>query len=210
MKRLAVILYFLSFSLFGMGQYYYGGLAYSYPQTQFVVDSSGNVRFQPGDLGFSLQAGAFAGSDLKGSSWFGTSVSPALAYNVSPRFRLKAGVSVMQGFGDSYYGYFENDYSPVHSNTTTTSVFVQGDYILNNKLMLSGAAYKYFTPYNFNTADPRYKGPEGEGFMFNINYRPARNVEINASFEYNNGNRPYSPSPFHRTSPFSSQPYFGW
>ena len=196
---------FLTLPLVGLGQYYYGGLAYTYPQTQFAVDSSGNVRFQPGDLGFTMQAGAFAGTNFNGNSWFGTSVSPALAYNISPRFRLKAGVSIMQGFGDNlYYSSFDRYYTPMNTSGTTTSVFVRGDYILSNKIMLSGAAYKYFSPLNIHSNDPGHTSPEGEGFMFNVNYRPTKSVEINASIEYNRGRGSFFQDPFYQ--PFN-QPF---
>lgn len=209
-RKPVIIIFLILLSLCATSQYFYGGLGYSFPRTNFVTDSSGNIRFQPGDLGFVMQAGAFAGSNFKGNSWFGTSVSPSMAYNVSSRFRLKAGVSVMQGFGDNYYTGIEGYYNPYSTSGTTTSIFVQGDYILSNKLMVSGAVYKYFSPNNIQIDDPRFKGPEGEGVMFNINYRPARNFEINASFEYGNGTGLYHQNPFYRPSPFSQGPMFGW
>ena len=212
MKRTtAIVIFMLALALDGSSQFFYGGLGYAYPRTNFMVDSSGNVRFQPGDFGFTLSAGAFAGTNFNGDSWFGTSVSPSFAYNVSPRFRLRAGVSLFQGFGDNYYySNFDRYYYPMHTSGTTTSVFVQGDYLLNDKLMLSGSVYKYFSPYNFNSDDPRIQGPDGEGFMFNINYRPAKDFEINASFEYSRGNRLYNPNPFYRPSPFSADPFLRW
>ena len=208
MKRIAVIfaLFFL-LSLGAAAQYFYAGPGFSLPRTKFVADSSGNMRFQPGDIGFTIQAGAFAGSNFQGGNWFGTSLSPAIAYNISPRFRLKAGVSITQGFGDSYYRGYDRFYYPVNTAGTTTSVFVQGDYILSDKLMLSGAVYKYFSPYNIQVNDPRFKDPEGEGLLFNINYRPTRNLEINASFDYGRGNRFYNPSPFYQPSPFYNDPF---
>jgi hypothetical protein len=195
---ISILLIVLSFG--ASGQYYYGGLSgyYTFPHTKFVSDSSGNIRFQPGDLGFSLQAGAFAGSDFRGNSWFGTSVSPAVAYNVTSRFRLKAGVTVIQGFGNGYYGFSEGGHTYLNSNPTTTGIFVQGDYILSNKFMVSGAVYKYFSPVNMN--DPNKKGPEGEAYQLNLNYRPVRGLEINASFEYGNGTGMYR-NPFYTPWP---------
>lgn len=209
-RRPAIIIFLIVLSLGAMSQYFYGGLAYTLPRTNFVVDSTGNIRFQPGDLGFVMQAGAIAASGFNNDVWFGTSVSPALAYNVSSRFRVKAGVSIMQGFGDSYSAGFDRYYYPYSTSGTTTSIFVQGDYILNNKLMVSGAVYKYFSPNNIQMDDPRFRGPEGEGVMFNINYRPARNFEINASFEYGSGTGSYHQNPFYRPSPFRGDPMFGW
>ncbi len=199
MKKLFFIgLLMLAFGFSAVGQYYSGGLAYTLPRTNFVIDTTGNIRFQPGDMGFTMQASAFAGSNFNGSSWFGTAISPAFAYNVSSRFRLKAGVSVMQGFGDNYF------YYPYSNAGTTTSIFLQGDYILSNKLMLSGAVYKYFSPYNINIDDPNFKSPEGQGYMLNLNYRPSPHFEINASFEYGHGNgyNPFQPHPTYFGSPF--------
>ena len=69
--------------------------------------------------------------------------------------------------------------------------------------MLSGAVYKYFSPYNIGISDPRYKNPDGEGVLFNVNYHPARNFEINASFEYNKGNSPFYHNPFYQPMMFA-------
>lgn len=189
---------FAGLALSVSAQFYYGGISgnYSLPGTSFVTDSAGNVRFQPHDIHFTMSAGAFAGSNFNGNSWFGTSVSPALSYNVSPRFRVSAGVSLSQGYGGNYYPGYESYYSPMGSSSTTTSVFVRGDYIVNNKLMISGAAYKYFSPLNLNSTNPRFKSPEGEGYMLNINYRPVKNFEINASVGYGNDNGFYHQNPF--------------
>jgi hypothetical protein len=202
MKKILAILAMMAALTCGVyGQYYYGGMSgyYTFPRTNYTLDSSGNIRFQPGDLGFSLQAGAFAGSNFRGSTWFGTSVSPALAYNVSSRFRIKTGVTIVQGFGNGYYGGFEGSYAQIKNNPTTTGIFIQGDYLLSNKLMLSGAVYKYFSP--FNTSDPTKKGPEGESYQLNLNYRPIRNFEINASFGYSKGTGLYHHDPFYQPWP---------
>jgi hypothetical protein len=185
-------------------QYYYGGLSgrYEYPRTNFVADSLGNIRYQPGDIGFTMEAGAMAGSDFRGHSRFGTYVSPALAYNVSSRFRVKAGVTIFQGFGDPYAGY--EGVAPYSATSTTTGFFVQGDYLLSNKVTLSGAFYKYFSPVNFG--DPSKKGPEGESYLFNVNYRPTRNFEINATIEYGNGRGIYQGNPW-RQPGFMEPPF---
>ena len=204
-KKQAIFLAFLlCCSLSAISQLYYGGLSSSFeiPRTKYVVDSIGNLRFKPGDIGFSLQAGTGFGSNFHGNTSFSTFVSPALAYNVSSRFRLKAGVTVFNNFGDPLYAGYDNYYSPIMSKGTTTSVFVQGDYLLSNKLMISGALYKDFYSFNAHVTDPRLKTPESQGMILNLNYRPARNFEINASFGYGTGNRSMLHDPFYRNSMF--------
>jgi hypothetical protein len=199
-KRFISLALFVALSLGAFSQYYYSRLSSSFnmPRTQYVVDSTtGNLLFKPGDLGFTMQVGTGFAGNFKGNSSFSTYVSPALAYNISPRFRLKAGVTVFQNFGDPYYAGYDGYYSPVISSGTTTSVFVQGDYLLSNKLMLSGTFYKDFNSFNSNVSDPRLKTPESQGIILNLNYRPTSSFEINASFGYGNGTRSAFNSPFY-------------
>jgi len=197
---------FLALSLSAISQFYYSGLASSFnmPGTQYVIDSTGNLRFKPGDIGFSMQVGTGFAGNFNGNTSFNSYISPALAYNVSSRFRLKAGVTVFNNFGDPYYAGYDNYYSPVISSGTTTSVFIQGDYLLSNKFMLSGAYYKDFSSFNAHVTDPRLKIPESQGMILNLNYRPTGNFEINASFEYGSGNRSMFHDPFYRNGMFST------
>jgi hypothetical protein len=206
-KVLIICLVLLSVCFGAKGQYYYGLSGYyDFPRTEYVTDSLGNIRFKPGDMGFSMQAGAFAGSNFHGSSWFGTSLSPALAYNVTGRFRLKAGVTIFQSFGNPAYNGYDGFYRPYDGNNTTTGIFIQGDYILNNKLTISGAFYKYFSPQNIGINDPRYKSPDGESYLLNLNYHPIGNFEINATFEYSNGAGINHYDPFYQPGLFSPGP----
>jgi hypothetical protein len=203
-KQIISLAIFLALSLGALSQFYYSGLSTSLemPGTKYVVDSiTGDLLFKPGDIGFSMQVGTgFAGNFHRNSS-FNTFVSPAVAYNVSNRFRLKAGVTVSKNFGDPYIAY-DNYYSPVMNSGTTTSVFVQGDYLISNKLMISGALYKDFSTFNTHVTDPRLKTPESQGMILNLNYRPARSFEINASFEYGEGRRSTLNNPFYHNSMF--------
>jgi hypothetical protein len=197
MKKIILILSLVVSALALNAQYFYGGVGTTFdmPRTQFQVDSSGNIRFVPGDFGFSMSVGAGM-SSWSGNTSFGTYVSPSFAYNVSERFRLKAGVTMMNNFGSTYYSPYDTYYNP--ATVTSSRIFVQGDYLVNNKLMLSGAVYKEVSPFNPRITDPNFYAPDGEGFMFNLNYRPSKNVEINATFEYSRGNRAFGYSPFYR------------
>ena len=197
MKRSIIIfILFISLSGIGYGQLYTGSLAYHFPNRGFMADSSGQILFKPGETHFGMEAGAGIGSNFSGNSLFSTWVAPSFSYNVSKHFRLNAGLSLNNYFGDLYYpGTLENYNSPVKNPVLGTSVFVSGDYLVNNKLMLTGVAYKTFFPANANISDPRLKFPESQGVMMNVRYRPTEHFEINAGFEYGNGYSPYR-SPF--------------
>lgn len=198
--QIILFLFLIAVVFSAAGQYYYGGLSSSlyFPKTQYVLDSSGNIMFKPGDIGVNVQVGTGIGSNFRGNTAFSTYVAPAISYNVSNRFRLKAGISVNNYSGDPYYGYSDNYFATETANFTTTSVFLQGEYLLSNKFMLSGAVYKEFSPFNAHVSDPRYKAPESQGMILNLNYRPARNFEIDVSFEYGSGRRSVFQDPMYR------------
>jgi hypothetical protein len=203
-KQTISIALFLVISLSAFSQFYYSGLSSSFdiPRTKYQVDSTGNLRFKPGDIGVSIQLGTGFGSNFHGNSSFYTFVSPSLAYNLTPRFRLKTGVTVFNNFGSPLYNGYDPYYSPAISSGTTTSVFVQGDYLLSNKLTLSGAFYKDFSTFNVHSTDPRLKMPESQGMILNLNFHPTSSFEINASFGYGTGNRPMFHDPFYRNGMF--------
>lgn len=203
-----MLAFFMLLSLFSSAQFYYGGLSgsYNYPRTSFMYDSTGSLFFKPGDVGISISAGAGFGSFSGGSSYFTTYASPAIAYNISKRFRIKAGATLYNHSGGNLYS--GDGGFPSLSPYTGTRVFVQGDYLLNNKFMISGAVYKDFDTFNPTVSDPRLKKPESQGVMLNLNYRPAPGFEINAGIEFSNGYSPYRHSPFYQPSPFS--PGFPW
>ena len=203
-KTLFIIILALSLSLSSFSQYYYGGLSSSiyFPRTEYTVDSVGHLVFVPKDMGVSLEAGAGFGSYGSGQSLFSTYVAPSFAYNVSNRFRVKAGFRIVNYFGGSAFNGSESNslIMPVNS----TSIFLQGDYLISDKFMISGAVYKDVTPMNPLVMDPRQKTFDSEGAIVNFKYRPSERFEINATIEYSNGQRNYLNSPFYNPSPFSS------
>lgn len=204
-STLTITLFLFIFTTAGYSQYYYGGFSSSlhFPRTEYTVDSDGHLVFVPKDMGVSLEAGAGLGTYGSGQSVFSTYLAPSFAYNVSERFRLKAGFNITNYFGASTIN--GPDGSPWYNVPNyTTSIFLQGDYLVNDKLMISGAVYKQISPSNLFLQDPRQQNYDIESGIVNFNYRPSQRFEINASIEYSNGRRNYLYSPFYTPSPFSS------
>ena len=204
-KTLLIIIFGLSLSLSSLSQYYYGGLSSSiyFPRTEYTVDSIGHLAFVPKDMGVSLEAGAGLSSYGSGPSIFSTYVAPSFAYNLSNRFRLKAGFRVTNYFGGTTLN-APDGISSYQLPNYTTSIFLQGDYLVSDKIMISGAVYKDMTPSNLFVQDPRQKNFDTEGAVVNFKYRPTERFEINATIEYSNGRQNPLYSPFYNPSPFSS------
>ncbi len=117
-KSLVLVILLLSLGTGAFSQYFYGGpsFRYRFPQTGYTNDSTGNILFKPGDSHFGMEVGTGFGSNFSGNSIFSSWAAPSFSYNVSKRFRLNAGVSINNYFGNAYYtNGFEYFNSPVKS-----------------------------------------------------------------------------------------------
>jgi hypothetical protein len=198
-----VALTFLSGNLFG--QYSRFGPHYT-PSPgatdSFVVDSAGNIRFNPGKTSYNISMGTSFMTGFNGGSVFTTYVAPEFSYNISERFRLSGGVSVMNNFGsgisDSYYpGFF------IPGQGGMATFYASGEYLLSNKLSLTGTVYKDFSLYE-PVSSPIFRQNEGHGMMLDLNYRPTRNMQINATIQIDRGRGAwgYPGSPWMHGNPF--------
>jgi len=169
-------------------------------------DSVPGYFFSPGNVSVDLSMGMSFTSAAGGGVFAGSYVSPFVSYDVSKRFRLKVGAGIFNNFGG--YAYSPHGiYSPyAYSPMTFSRVMVGGDYLLNEKVTFSGMVYKDFNPFVGNNQDTDLQLQDGEGFMFNLNYRPAENFEINIGIDYSRGQNPYYYSPFRQSSLFSPYP----
>lgn len=162
--------------------------------------------FRPGNVNVELSMGMSLTTGFRGGSFAGSYVSPFVSYDVSKRFRLKVGAGIFNNFGGYAYSPYDI-YSPyAYRPMTFSRVMVGGDYLLNEKVTFSGMVYKDFNPFVGNNQDTDLQLQDGEGFMFNLNYRPAENFEINIGIDYSRGQNPYYYSPFRQPSIFSPYP----
>lgn len=168
--------------------------------------------FKPGKVDVSMSMGMSVASTTGSGAFVGSYVSPFVAYNVSKRFRLKVGAAIYNNMAGLYYNPYEPYGAYTYRPVTFSRIMVGGDYLLNEKVTLSGMVYKDINPFVAASGDRDLNLNEGEGFMFNLNYRPSENFEINIGVDYSRGYNPYRyQSPFHQPSMFNPYPgYGGW
>ncbi len=179
----------------------------TYPDNEITPkDSLGGYYFSPGKVNVELSMGMSLTAGLRGGAFAGSYVSPFVSYDVSKRLRLKVGAGIFNNFGGYAYSPYDI-YSPyANSPMTFSRVMVGGDYLLNEKVTFSGMVYKDFNPFAGKNQNNDLQFQDGEGFMFNLNYRPAENFEINIGIDYSRGQNPYYYSPFRQPSVFSPYP----
>jgi hypothetical protein len=157
-----------------------------------------------------LQAGTwFSTSSGYGNGW-GTFISPEISYSLSPRFRVTGGVSIVNTSFSGYRPYYEFFSGPsYHGDVTSAYLFISGQYLVNDRLTITGSAFKKFNIYESpGLNDPFFKD-EPYGASLNVQYRLGRNVYLEGGIGYTNGAvDPYYGNPLYSPVPPLYNPYF--
>jgi hypothetical protein len=182
-----------------------------------TVMAPANHLFQPKKFNYGVTLGSQFASVSGYGSALNTFVTPRISYNVNKRLSIGGGVSLIQSnyFNARSYGYNEPARGS-NGNFTSAMIFVEGQYLVNDRLTVYGSAFKQLPvtkdplPYNpFNPVSAR----GAQGIDFNVGYRVGDHMYIQAGFHYIDGVNPYSSGPLNRNpfmhDPFGTQGGFG-
>jgi hypothetical protein len=143
-----------------------------------------------------LHIGIRAGTEFMTTSGYGsgfsTFLSPTLTYPVSTKFQLSGGISIVN---TSYYG-LKSYYSTSEGNSysgdiTQAMLWVSGQYLLGNRITITGTAYKTFDILGAKPGSYFYKN-NPQGAWLNVGYKISDHMQIEAGFGYSQGSRGYS------------------
>jgi hypothetical protein len=160
-----------------------------------------------------LNVGVQIGSQFTTTSGYGsglsTYLSPTLTYPVSKKFIIQGGISVVN---TNYYGvrplYSTSEQGSYSGNLTTATLWVSGQYQLNNHLTITGTAYKTFDVMNDKPGNYPYYRNNPQGAYLNIGYKVNDFIHIDAAFGYSNGYNPYNSfNSFYSNDPFGPSPF---
>ena len=143
---------------------------------------------------FVYSPGSFAGS-----SFF---VAPKLSYNMTPKFRLNAGIMLIKqslNLSSSLFPAGENQSRSVvlkNSSNIQGVLFAQGDYSLSDRLTLSGSVLKSLDTNNNNRNDAFNNS--FQAMSMGINYKISNTISVGAGVHLiqSNGNNNYFPDTF--------------
>jgi hypothetical protein len=156
-----------------------------------------------------------AGSMFTTSSGFGSGltsyISPSVSYGINSKLRIGGGFSVINTTFFNAKSWYAPESVPGYSgNMSSVVLFVNGQYMVNDRLTISGSAYKqvplYSDPLPYNPYYPM-SGQDAQGIDLNVAYKIGRNSSIHLGFGYSKGMNPYFSDPFN-ASPFSSGSLF--
>lgn len=151
-------------------------------------------------LGFSMEMGVGVTGSKYGVGSY-TYLSPFLSYKVSPKFRLDVGASYIQGFNNTGI----NEYF-FGKNPSYLSLFARGNYLVNDKLLISGAVYKTFDLNQPQTTEltTNKRTFDNYGVMLGAEYKITENLTIGAQVNFSDRNSNYFPGSDYYQNDFGS------
>lgn len=152
----------------------------------------------PKKVDWGVQLGTSATFAGKYGSSFSTFVSPHMTWQPSKRFRVNAGISLINTtmFGvQPVYGYGFESGSSLDGNFTHALLYAEGQYLVGKNLQLSGSLY---ADVPLTGSDPKnpYSTRNFNGASFDIQYRIGSNATIQAGFHYIRMEGPYFYDPY--------------
>lgn len=149
-------------------------------------------------VSFSFATGMMLGTAGSKNNFATAYIAPAVAYNISPRLRLRAGGLI----------FFNSFYNPAVASTHTgessaemwnnMALFVAADYFVTDRMTITGSYYKMPENYLFrqsavpevyNRYNTYYTIPT-ESMSLGLNYKIAKGFYIGAEIMLSNGYQP--------------------
>jgi hypothetical protein len=154
---------------------------------------------------FNLQTGAGFSSGFGGGSLFNTYVAPSFNQQLGKKFTLSAGAVINNTtFSNTMMLNNEGSFSPVSGNLTTFTIFTSGAYQVNDRLTLTGSAYKTINPaFNARLNSDNIR-MEAQGMSVGVGYRIGDNMHIGAEIRMEQGNSNFYNLYTNPVSPFGN------
>ena len=162
----------------------------------------------PKKWNYGIQLGTSASFSKGYGSGISTYVSPHITWQATSRFRVNAGISLVNttlfGYKPYYYG-FESGQG-FSGNYTHALVYVEGQYLLSKNLQLNGSLYADVPLTGQDPANP-YSTRSLKGFSMDLRYRLGEHAFIQAGFNYMDSRGPYYYDPFRPSGTFYTNPF---
>lgn len=159
-------------------------------------------------LSYNLEVGAMYNTQFGGSTY----IQPTARYQISNRFRAHASFTFMNTMPQDYTVASPEGGTIVRRSSGQQHyiVSVGGDYLVNERLMLSGNIWRDFSNLSSQTSlYNSFYSPGRMGADLSASYKVTKNITISGAIRYSDGASPYS-SPFYNSgfgNSFSSGPF---
>lgn len=185
MKFGIVLITFLIISVVSVHAQYFGA---GFSPYTGINSPSGNLAGQS-PARFNLQTGASFGTGYGNGSLFSTYIAPSFNQNLSKKFTLTAGAVISNTtFNNTALWNSEGQLTPVSGNLTTFTLYTSGAYQVNERLTVTGSAYKTINPAFNARLNPDQLQMEAQGMSVGFGYKVGENLHIGAEIRMQQGN----------------------
>ncbi|MBU2649674.1 MAG: hypothetical protein KKA81_01960 [Bacteroidetes bacterium] len=194
LRKICIIISGLIFPLLILSQEFHTGSGLSINKSYSGVNGNSklpdSIFIKQTQLRYSLSTG------MSFVSWGGLGtmttqfISPSISARINRKVSLSGGVRISNLFINTKV--YEGMPQEKTGTVTSAMLWLRTDYQVNSRLGFSGILYKDFTPGNQIHDSRTLNIPQSEGFMIDMQYRPSRNLEINAGFGYHRGTPIYT------------------
>jgi hypothetical protein len=139
-------------------------------------------------VNFNLLTGVSFSTGYGGGSLFSTYLAPSFSQNLGKKFTLSAGAVINNTtFNNTAMWNQDGRLTPYSGNMTTFTLYTSGSYQVNNRLTLSGSAFKTINPAFNARLNPDKLRMDAQGMSFGIGYKVSENVHIGAEIRMQQG-----------------------
>lgn len=164
---------------------------------------SGSLLFPQQPARFNLKTGAGFSSGFGGGSLFDTWVNPSFNQPLGKKFTLSAGAVINHTtYSNLPVINTDGQFSKASGNLTTYTLYTRGAYQVNDRLTVSGSAYKTINPAFNNRLNSDNLRMEAQGMSFGAGYRIGDSMHIGAEIRVEQGNSNFYAPYSHPASPF--------
>jgi len=140
-----------------------------------------------------MHVNIMAGTEFWTAPGYGSGIATYLmtgfTYPVGKRFSLGGGIGILNTAPVGVHSTTVEGFGNV--NSTNTLVYVTGQYLLNQRVTISGTVFKEFTAFNNSPEYQRFRKNTPQGAYMKVNYKINDFMQIEAGFGYSRGVNPY-------------------
>lgn len=154
-------------------------------QDDYVLDKDSLQTKDKLHYSFSVGAGVGYSSNL--GDYFSTYYSPSISYDVSPEFSIAAGLTHVRSSVDALPMRTDFGYQNFTGNIAQYYSYVEGNYKVNDKLIVGGSIFYDFSNYqdvNGSTYQPQ-NNLDNIGYSAHARYKVSKNMTIEAELRVN-------------------------
>ena len=136
-------------------------------------------------------------------SGMGTLFMAGITYPVWKRFSLGGGIGIINTTPFGVHNTSNESFG--NTNFTNTLIYITGQYLLSQRITVSGTVFKEFNIFNASPEYQRFQKNTPQGVFMKVNYKINDFMQIEAGFGYSRGISPYYNS--YMGSPLYDRPF---